>query len=474
MIQTEKILLVDDDPQVRAVLSEFLVSQGYAVTAVADGHQALAATTAQKFQLALLDLILPSLSGMELLARIKKDSPDTEVVIFTGHGDVDSAIQAMRLGAYDYLQKADLHLEDLQAVVARALERRRLALTNRELLSNLRRAQKELSKHRSAGLIKVRRIGEALAVPLTWEQLFHGLLNLIWESITLKVMGLEFRGPGKGLSLESYRRQPGVKNKDLDTFRHWLKARSHQVSRGGQTQGGEAATPPACPFPAILTGTAQAGGVTATVAAGRDVPFNPEEQELFRILILQGEAALNNLALFEEVKTLAIRDGLTGLYNYRHFWELLLHEVEKSRRYRQPLSLLFLDLDNFKVINDNLGHTQGDVVLKTLAAYLEKAVRQADVVCRYGGEEFVALLPHTPLEQAMGLAERLRQSISQLAIPLLDQNLHITVSIGVSGLESERDGEGLVEAADAAMYRAKKMGKNRVCGPETGAAGRDS
>ena len=141
---------------------------------------------------------MPGVSGLELLSRIKTNFPHTEVILFTGHAELDSAIQALRLGAYDYLLKSELRLDNLQAVVARALERRRLALSNRELMDNLRRAQKELSKQRSQDLTRVRRLGEALAVPLTWEQLFHGLLNLIWESMPLKILGMEFRGPQEG------------------------------------------------------------------------------------------------------------------------------------------------------------------------------------------------------------------------------------------------------------------------------------
>ena len=140
--------------------------------------------------------------------------------------------------------------------------------------------------------------------------------------------------------------------------------------------------------------------------------------------------------------------------------------MEQSRRYETPLSLLFLDLDSFKVINDTLGHSQGDAVLKTLADYLQGALRQADVICRYGGEEFVVLLPKTPLEQAVLLAERLRQKISEQVIPLPERDLRFTVSIGVSSLSPDMDGEALVNAADAAMYQAKQAGKNQVCAPE--------
>ena len=112
--------------------------------AVADGREALKAVQEEEFHLALLDLGLPGFSGLELLSRIKAQAPHTEVILFTGQAGMDSALQALRLGAYDYLLKSEMRLDNLQAVVARALERRRLDLSNRELLANLRRAQQEL------------------------------------------------------------------------------------------------------------------------------------------------------------------------------------------------------------------------------------------------------------------------------------------------------------------------------------------
>jgi diguanylate cyclase (GGDEF)-like protein len=202
------------------------------------------------------------------------------------------------------------------------------------------------------------------------------------------------------------------------------------------------------------------------VAAGRMDPFSSEEAELFRIFALQGEAALKNLLLFEEVKSLAIRDGLTGLYNNRHFREVLGHQVELSRRYGWPLSLLFLDIDNFKSINDTWGHPEGDLVLKALADFVQSHVRLADVLCRYGGEEFVVLLPQTSWKQAYHMAERLREGIAATPISLSHGDIHITVSIGMSCLTPHLSGEDLVKAADAALYQAKQAGKNRVCGNE--------
>ena len=467
MAETEPILIADDEPQMLGMLSEVMRGQGYAVHPVANGLEALKALQEQKFHLALLDIGLPGLSGLELLSRIKAESPQTEVIIFTGGAGLDSAVQALRLGAYDYLLKSEIRLENLQAVVARALERRRLALSNRKLMTDLRQVQQELSQQHSQDLGRVRRLSETLAVPLTWEQLFHGLMNIIWESLNLQVLGLEFQGAGKELTLEAYRRHPGLKKGAVDEFKVWLKQRFLLGNEGLEIAAIQQTEKP---FPEILWARVRTGESLALVAGGREHPFTPEESELFDVINLQGEAALKNLELFEEVKSLAIRDGLTGLYNYRHFWELLGHEVEQSRRYETPLSLLFLDLASFKVINDTLGHSQGDAVLKTLADYLRTALRHADVICRYGGEEFVALLPKTPVDQAMKLAERLRQKISRMTIPLPGQDVQFTVSVGVAGLLPEMDGEALVEAADAAMYRAKKAGKNQVCGPEGGNA----
>jgi len=140
--------------------------------------------------------------------------------------------------------------------------------------------------------------------------------------------------------------------------------------------------------------------------------------------------------------------------------------VELARRYQHPLSLLFLDIDDFKKVNDTLGHPVGDLVLKALGNYLQAAVRQADLVCRYGGEEFVVLLAETEAQQAKISAERLRAGISHIPVDLPERQLYFTVSIGVAELGPGMDGETLVKAADAALYQAKQTGKNRVCGPE--------
>jgi two-component system, cell cycle response regulator len=453
----EKILLADDDRQLRETLQEFLASQRYEVTAAADGHEALAALQQQEFALALLDLMLPGYSGLDLLSRLKAQTPDTEVILFTGHAGLESAIQALRLGAYDYLVKADLRLADLQTLVARALERRHLARKNRELVEHVSKAQAELVNRRARELAQVRQIAETLAGPLTWDQLVRGLVNLIWDSLPLEVLGLELGGPEGELPLSAYRRRPGVPEVKYQSFQDLLH---------GQLAPDPAIPAAGTPLPAMRWERLTVGNVTLAAGAGRHEPLTPEEAELFRIFILQGEAGIKNLVLFEQVKSMAIRDALTGLYNYGYFKEALHYEVEKSRRYHTPLSLLFLDIDNFKQVNDTLGHLKGDKIMRQVAAFLKKGIRQADLLCRYGGDEFVMLLSQTPPDQAMVLAERLRQRIARSALNRPGAGPKVTVSIGVAGLEPEMSTEGLIKVADEAHYLAKQAGKNRVAGPE--------
>lgn len=460
----EKILLVDDDPTILQTLTRFLTGQGYTIAAAATGREALETLRQEKIPLAILDLMLPDASGLDLLAHVREDSPDTEVILFTGLGALDSAIQALRLGAYDYLVKSELRLPELQSVVDRALERRRLALANRELLENLKLAQDELASTRARELVQIRRIGETLARPLTPQELGDGLLDLIWESLSLAVLGLKFQGHGILKDAAASRHRQDLPPQSLEGFDTWLEQQLDRELDAPQDDPGEVFSPPPL-FDVVMQEKLQAGKDLGLVAAGRDEPFSPEEAELFRIFALQGEAALKNMLLFNEVKSLAIRDGLTGLYNYRHFREVLAHQVEVSRRYGRPLSLLFLDIDNFKGINDSLGHPEGDLVLKALARFMLAHVRQADVLCRYGGEEFVMLLPQTTGDQAHHLAERLREGIAHTPILLSDGEIHITVSIGVAHLSSEEGGEDLVKIADVALYQAKQSGKNRVCGP---------
>jgi diguanylate cyclase (GGDEF)-like protein len=178
--------------------------------------------------------------------------------------------------------------------------------------------------------------------------------------------------------------------------------------------------------------------------------------------------ALERNRLAKKIRELAVRDALTGLYNLRELNRFLEYEMIKSRRYNHPFSLLMIDIDYFKGLNDRFGHRIGDEILKRVADALLENVRGCDLPARYGGDEFTIVLPETPARQGWQGAERLRKMVEDLTIPInkkdgLYEEIKITMSVGVAEYPYDANSiEMLIEKADEALYQAKHQGRNRV------------
>ncbi|OGQ28429.1 MAG: hypothetical protein A3D29_04205, partial [Deltaproteobacteria bacterium RIFCSPHIGHO2_02_FULL_42_44] len=199
--------------------------------------------------------------------------------------------------------------------------------------------------------------------------------------------------------------------------------------------------------------------------------FTEKEIKLCQIIANSAYHAIKNARLFEDISkekdkmtTLAITDSLTRLYNHNFFYRRLDEEFSRSVRYETPLSVIMIDLDNFKKINDTYGHRVGDLVLKEIADIIKKLVRKTDIVARYGGEEFAVILPHTNLKGAEEEAERIREAVSSHAYAGLAREI-LTMSLGVASYPCENsvlNSGDLVNLADTALYEAKRAGKNKV------------
>lgn len=192
---------------------------------------------------------------------------------------------------------------------------------------------------------------------------------------------------------------------------------------------------------------------------------DPDEEKLVARLTSDTALALANLRLRKQLKDLSIRDSLTGLYNRRYMEEFFGQELMRARRSAKTFSVIMIDIDHFKNFNDKFGHEAGDAVLHELGQFFLSEMRGSDVVCRYGGEEFIMLLPESNLSDTLRRAEQLREKVKQMRVRFLNNGLpEINLSLGVSCFpEHGQNREDLIRAADDALYRAKSEGRDRVC-----------
>jgi diguanylate cyclase (GGDEF)-like protein len=323
----------------------------------------------------------------------------------------------------------------------------------------LERRLEELRDQRARLENSMRRIGETFASNLDRDALLEIVVRTAVEGVGADGGRASVRAqPGEAL-------EPVARNGDVDGLEDALRAAEAAVLESGDPHevavNGTHAL--AHPLRRADSGTAIAGLVSV---ARTERAFTASERELFHYLAGQAAVSIENVGLHETVERQAVTDELTGLFNRRRFQEALATEVERSKRFGQEMGLVMLDIDDFKKVNDEYGHQQGDLVLREVARVLRASAREIDEPARYGGEELAVVLPGTDLEGAYRAAERVREGIEALELPIVGDGpgtLKITASFGVATLPtSATDLRGLVAAADAALYEAKRAGKNRT------------
>jgi len=208
------------------------------------------------------------------------------------------------------------------------------------------------------------------------------------------------------------------------------------------------------------------GEIIGCISLNSDQPnaFDAQDLQFLSVIGYQMAASLKHFQRFSSIKNIAIYDTLTNLYNRRYFEERLEVEAQKSFFSDTSLSLVMVDIDHFKRVNDTFGHTEGDRVLCEIASLLKTSVRKKDTVARYGGEEFILILPEAGLEESSMIAERIRRLVEDTPFEIGQAQINLTVSLGISNFPSHqaRSKEELVKMADLALYDAKRRGRNRV------------
>jgi len=440
-----QILLVDDEKVARSLYADFLSGAGHVVVSASSTTEARAALAGQRFDLVVTDLIFPQSDGMELLQWVKSQHPGIEVLVITALDKVEPAVRAIKSGASDYLVKPVT-----PEVLAQAVTR---ALTQNSLLKD----HEALRRY-----VTLLEAGQRIATTLDRERLVEtatsGFLALCVADATAL-----FTREQDTLNLAGWAGVPEDERAALSqaVTPQVLAALSEMNRAGHELELTQVPGPWETAFLLpIIDGETPLGAVL--LLFGGDIPEAGVEAGAYlgRHLAL----ALKNLGKFAEVEDLVYLDDLTHLFNSRYLELVLDKEFKNATRAEKPFSLLFLDLDYFKSVNDTHGHVVGSKLLVEVARVLKGCVRDNDVVCRWGGDEYVLLLRGTDSGGALKVAERIRRAVeSHRFLAREGFGLNITTCIGIATYpEHATEKDGLLDFADRAMYRGKKGTRNII------------
>jgi len=447
------VLVVDDTRLDREIIRDS-IGAGLRVVDCGSVAEALEQLSAERFELVLSDLAMPGASGLDLLERMRRDHPDTDFILITAQPSIDSAVQALRMGAVDYLCKPVCQ-EELALLVQRTLERRRIRAENvhlRDLLATV-----EDCRALSASLEPAEIHAVALDILMLRLGRERGLA-VFRRGDKLDTQDVAFRGYDDSESSRLRTELVGEKPLDLADLPHAELATSGPLCRALQEAGLAESRLLVIP----VHGRDGEGGVLA-VAEGNQL-FSASQLEISRLVATHAQVAVQNAERYHQAQERAFIDDVTGVYNARYLFAALNHELRRAQRYGSPLSLAFIDVDRFKLVNDNHGHLVGSRTLHRIAEVLGGCIRQVDTLARYGGDEFTILLADTGLEKGMLIGERIRAAVANALFESRGpEPLSITVSVGVSAFPAHgNQPEALLDLADKAMYRAKSLGRNRV------------
>lgn len=445
------ILLIESNDQLATTLITQLGEAGFTAEQAATPLVALIRLKEAAWDLVITDLFLVEDHGRDILTLIRETAPGTDVIILTGDTNPESAVFALKNGARDYLF-SPVNSDKIKLAVSLCMQQRLILEENREFRNMLHLYQTSCT----------------IATSLDSERIKHLMLEAIRHETHLSCGLSLFRQEGEFL-LHEYR---GISLKQARNVRRSLLASlpeplpvTHHVTT--------------CLLPDETTGICTAtlvaffccegllqGIIALWPPSSPDMTLHlPDASKNILFLLEQSSQAFANAASYTQARDMLYIDDLSGLYNHRYLEVALSRELKRVERYPSHFTVLFLDIDSFKLVNDRYGHLVGSRILKEVGQVLRKSVREVDTVIRYGGDEYTIILIETAADAAAGIAERIRATVAAARFPVGEgESVSITCSVGYACCpEDATTAQHLLNLADQAMYRGKACGKNSIC-----------
>ncbi len=415
------ILLIEDNPGDADLIADMLEQRTSAVLVCMDRlARGLDYLQNNTISLILLDLSLPDSFGMMTFSRVHAQTPHIPIIVLTGTDDDNLGLSAVKAGAQDYLCKGRVDAELLSRTISYAIERKHFEKTLGESEDRLRSVVDSVREV----IFHINPVGCFTFLNLAWSRILGFSVDACIEQPLLDFIATEDRAQYQELLDQMLRRE-------RDSFRTEVRMRK---------QCGDL-----CWVEADMTlSLDEQGRIIGTAGTLNDISLRKKDEE--RLVFM------------------ATHDGLTGLPNRNLFEDRLSHAITHAARASRMVAVIFLDLDQFKMVNDSLGHDQGDILLCIVSGRLQEMVRASDTVARLGGDEFVIVLPNLESEEdAIQIANKIMKSF-ELPVALRQQEFYMGGSIGIAMFP--KDGQNisqLVKNADTAMYRSKELGRKQMC-----------
>jgi diguanylate cyclase (GGDEF)-like protein len=461
----KRIFIIDDEKDILFILKEFFRNHGIEASTYEIVPDMATEIHEKKPNAVLLDIFLTNISGIEVLQKIRKIDPNLPIIMMTGQLDEEKKIESLRSGAYAILAKPFKSYEEVYHITNNAANHYLETLRTTELTAEIEKRH----EHERLNLLELDFLKKLqLMIGETEDPAF-----VIKNSFALLKNFLNFQAfaafmlQGEDINIQIYPNigsDPRLMECITTSLMNKVPERSKvekQMSElmmvGANTTQTEGGT-----YNFMTVDISSRDKIYGYAGLYRVLPFLDDEKTIFNRFCTNIAMTLEKIRLFNEIKSLSIHDGLTGIYNHAFIVEALKDEVERSRRYGALLSIVLFDIDDFKKVNDTFGHLTGDAVLQKLAELLKASLRAIDIVGRYGGEEFLAILPETDGINGYIVAERFRERVEQEAFSNGEGHINITVSGGVAHYTHGMDVNKLIKMADDNLYAAKREGKNRI------------